>query len=108
VEEAVRIMSSTYRRRYGGGVAALKCEKRGVRFGLNEPNGTGIGGETLEPCSRCLFEAIEGFKNLTHMIRIVSIDKPRGLLTVYNLVEISMEKGVFNIELMHGPRLRKS
>jgi hypothetical protein len=54
-----------------------------------------------------LFEAVERFEEATNMCRMLRADETRGLLTIHNLIEMSMEKGIFNVELMNRPRVRE-
>jgi hypothetical protein len=54
-----------------------------------------------------LFEAVERFEEATNMCRMSRVDETRGLLTIHNLIEMSMEKGIFNVELMNRPRVRE-
>jgi hypothetical protein len=39
---------------------------------------------------------------------MLRVDETRGLLTIDNLIEMTMEEGIFNVELMYGPSMRES
>jgi hypothetical protein len=54
-----------------------------------------------------LFKAIEGFEKTTDMVRMLLIDKSRGLLTIDHFIEMTMEEGIFDVELMNGPSVRE-
>jgi hypothetical protein len=54
-----------------------------------------------------LFKAIEGFEKTTDMVRMLWIDKSRGLLTIDHFIEMTMEEGIFDVELMNGPSVRE-
>jgi hypothetical protein len=38
---------------------------------------------------------------------MLRVDETRGLLTIDHLIKMTMEEGIFNIELMYGPSMRE-
>ena len=40
------------------------------------------------------------------MSELSVINETRGVLAIYRLAKMTMQKSVFDIQLMHGPRLR--
>jgi hypothetical protein len=83
--------------------AAAVDEQRSVRLGLHKAQGDQIGGKAVVPCSRCLLQAIEGFVESAHQLRVRGVNKVDGLRAVDGLGECAMEEGVLDIELVHGP-----
>lgn len=75
----------------------MESEKRVVRFGCKETNGTSKSGKALKPSPRGLFETIEGFEETTNVIGTRGIDEPRGLLAVNFFRKIAVKKGVFDV-----------
>jgi hypothetical protein len=76
----------------------LSCiEKRVVRFGFKETNGTSKGGKALKPSPRGLFETVEGFEETTNVSGTRGVDEPRGLLAVDFFGKIAVKKGVFDV-----------
>ena len=61
------------------------------------------GGESNEPSSWCLFEAVERLTEETYMIWMGSADEARWLRAVHCLLEIAVEEGVLYIELVNRP-----
>ena len=66
-------------------------------MGGGETDGDGEGGEALEPCPRCLLQAVEGLDELAHVITMESVDE------AFRLVAVDLdavEEGIFNVQLM--------
>jgi hypothetical protein len=57
----------------------------------------------LVPGAWCLLQPIQGAGVQTHMIGMLGVDEPSGLLTVHLLGEMAMEEGVGDIYLVHRP-----
>jgi hypothetical protein len=60
------------------------------------------------PRSRCLLQAIEGLVELAHQLRLCRVNKAGGLRAVDRLIECTMEEGILDVELVHGPTLGDS
>jgi hypothetical protein len=56
-----------------------------------------------EPGPRRLFEPVQGLDKLTHMVRPILVDEAGRLVAVDAFREITMEKGVFDVELVDKP-----
>jgi hypothetical protein len=52
---------------------------------------------------RLLLQAIERLVEMTDMLRLIRIHKTRWLLTVDNLINVAMEKGILDIKLPNRP-----
>ena len=57
----------------------------------------------MKPSSRDLFESINSIYNATHMMRVMRVNKTRGLTHVNLLVKDVMEKSILSFKLMDGP-----
>lgn len=55
------------------------------------------------PSTRSLFETIKCFHQATEVLRMVRINKPRGLTHVNLLLKNTMQKRIRNIQLTKGP-----
>src|ERR1044072_6923948 len=60
----------------------------------------------MKPSTRCLFKAIEGFVQPTHMCGEACINKARRLFHVNGLSEMTMKKNIFDIQLMKLPTMK--
>jgi hypothetical protein len=55
------------------------------------------------PCSRRLFQAVEGLVEPAHQLRVRGVNEGSGLRAVDGLGDCAMEEGVLDVELVHGP-----
>jgi len=78
-------------------------KKRSVSKRRSKTYGLYVGGETLKPSPRGLFETIQRFLKKTDMIRCSRDFETKRLLTIDCFVKRTMEKGIFYIELVNRP-----
>jgi hypothetical protein len=55
------------------------------------------------PCSRHLFQAVEGLVEPAHQLRVRGVNEGSALRAVDGLGDCAMEEGVLDVELVHGP-----
>jgi hypothetical protein len=55
------------------------------------------------PCTRRLFETIDGFNQVTEMSRMRRINKSRRLPHIHFLFKHTMKESILNIKLMQIP-----
>jgi hypothetical protein len=55
-----------------------------------------------------LLQAVEGFVELAHQLRVRGVNEADGLRAVDGLRECAMEEGVLDVELVYGPTLGDS
>jgi hypothetical protein len=91
-----------------GGGPLFEDEEGGVTLRYWKTNGSNELCEPMKPSVRCLFEAIKGSMQSTHMRGASGINKTRGLLTIHCFLNMSMKKGILDIHLMNGPGLSGS
>jgi hypothetical protein len=65
--------------------ASTVDEQRGVRLGLHETQGGQVGGETVVPHSRLLFQAVEVLVESAHQLRMRRVNKANRLRAVDRL-----------------------
>jgi len=68
-----------------------------------ETYGLYVGGETLKPSPRGLFETVQRFLKKTDMIRGSRIFEAKRLLTVDCFMKRTMKKSIFDIKLVNRP-----
>jgi hypothetical protein len=78
-------------------------KERSISARWCETYGLYVGGETLKPSPRGLFETVQRFLKKTDMIRCSRVFKTKRLLTIDCFVKRTMEKSIFNIELVNRP-----
>jgi hypothetical protein len=54
------------------------------------------------PCSWLLLQVVEGLVEPAHQLRVCRVNEASGLRAVGHLRECVMEKGVLDVELVHG------
>lgn len=64
--------------------------------------------ERAEPSTRRLLQAIKRLDEATYMVGSGQVDEARRLLAVDSLRETTVEEGVVDVELVHGPVARNS
>lgn len=84
----------------------LENEQRGVEQGSYKADGTKEVSKTLIPRSRGLFQVVEGFVKMTNIGRTRGINEPHQLLTKDGFIKMTVEKCVFDVKLVYGPRVR--
>ena len=62
--------------------------------------------DALVPGARRLLEPVQGAREQAHMIRVGAVDEPRRLLAEHLLLEMTVEKGVRDVHLVHRPPAR--
>ena len=70
-----------------------------IRVSLPVPLGLDKGSESVKPCSGRLFQTIYRFLEFTHMLTKLSL-KSRRRAHVDFLYEVSIQKGILNIQLI--------
>ena len=60
-------------------------------------------GKMAVPCTRRLFEAVEGLVQTTDIVRMRGIHEASGLRAVYRLSQGTMQERVLHIQLMNRP-----
>jgi hypothetical protein len=46
-------------------------------------------------------EAVQALAQKAHIVRMLAVDEPGGLLGVHRFFELAVEEGVADVELMH-------
>jgi hypothetical protein len=77
-------------------------EQRGVRLGLNEPQGGQIGSKPIVPSPGYLLEPVQGFMQVTDQVRVSRVGKASGLAAADCLGESAVEEDIFYVELLNG------
>ena len=75
-------------------------EEEAVRLGGDEAQLMQMCGKALEPCMWRLLEPVKRLAQKAHIIRTRWIDKASRLLTVHRLNNVTVEKGIFVVQLV--------
>jgi hypothetical protein len=83
------------------GCTTMKDEERRITLRCRKTNRGNEGGEAMKLCTRHLFKPIKRFIQATTMRWMRGVKEAIGLLTVDGLLEMTMEEGIFDIQLVN-------
>ena len=86
--------------------AVPEHEQRHVALRSHKAQSMSVMSEPLVPRAGRLLKSIEGLVEQADMLRPRGVEEAGRLLTVNHLVEIAMEKGVLDVELVYRPCTR--
>ena len=66
-----------------------------------------MGGESLKPSARCLFQAVERLPEKTDGVRLRGVDETRRLLAEHLLRQMTVEEHILDVKLMNRPVTRE-
>ena len=96
-DDAVTMMSSTWRRQVCDTISILVDKLRCVGLGRSEAHATDVRGKALVPRLGRLLEPVQGLLQQTNIVRFGGVDEAGWLLAVDSLLEVAVEEGVLHI-----------